>query len=79
MLDYQVGQFAQFHILTVHVGQWVERNGRSLGREGEQSGEALHHFWRRVLEGQGEVKNKNSSAFRNSILYCLSKFNSDNV
>ena len=79
MLKYQVSQFAQFHILTVHVGQWVERNSRSLGREGEQSGEALHHFWRRVLEGQGEVKDKDSLAFRENIMFCLLKFNSDNV
>ena len=41
----------KFHILTVHVEQWVDRNGCSLGKEGESSGEALHHIWKRLIEG----------------------------
>ena len=32
----------------------------------ESSGEALHHIWKRLIEGQGEVKNKPSDAFEKS-------------
>ena len=67
------------HILMEHVGQWVERHGRALGKEGEQAGESLHHFWKRSLESQGEVKDKQSQAFETNILRVLVKFNSDNV
>lgn len=69
----------KFHIITEHCGEWVERQGRSLGRESEQAGESLHHLWKRLVEGQGEVKDKSSEAFRQQILWCLVKFNSDNV
>ena len=48
----------KFHVLIVHVEQWIDRNGRSLGQEGESSGEALHHTWKRMLESQGESKEK---------------------
>ena len=69
----------KLHIITIHVEQWVDRFGRSLGRESEQSGESLHHLWKRVLEGQGEVRNKESDSFAQQTLRCLLKFNSDNV
>ena len=69
----------KFHILLHHVGQWVERNGRSLGKEAEHGGESLHHHWKRFLQGQGEVKDKSSKAHETHILRCLSKFNSDNI
>ena len=69
----------KFHIITEHIGEWVEKRGRSLGRESEQPGESLHHLWKRLLEGQGEVKDKNSDAFVAQVLWCLVKFNSDNV
>ena len=67
------------HILMEHVGQWVERHGRALGKEGEEAGEALHHFWRRMLESQGEVKDKDSRAHEATTMRALLKFNSDNV
>ena len=69
----------KFHILTVHVEQWVDRNSCSLGKEGESSGEALHHIWKRLIEGKGEVKNKESDAFEKSTFQSLLKLNSDNV
>ena len=69
----------KFHIILEHVPQWVERNGRSLGKEAEHAGESLHHHWKRLLEGQGEVTNKNSKAHENHILHCVAKFNSDNI
>ena len=53
----------KFHILTVHVEQWVDRNGCSLGKEGKSSGEALHHIWRRWIEEKGIVKNTASDTF----------------
>ena len=34
----------KLHILFVHVEQWVDVFGWSLGREGEQPGEAVHHI-----------------------------------
>ena len=67
------------HILMEHVGQWVERHGMALGKVGEEAGESLHHFWKRMLQGQGEVKDKESPAFDAHILRVLVKFNSDNV
>ena len=42
-------------------------------------GESLHHYWKRLLEGQGEVKNKDSTSLQTQTLRCISKFNSDNV
>ena len=52
----------KLHVLVQHVEQWIDRNGRSLGKEGEASGEALHHTFKRMLEGQGEVKVKESES-----------------
>ena len=69
----------KFHILLNHVGQWVESRGRSLGKEAEHAGESLHHHWKRLLEGQGEVKDKGSKAFETHILRCMGKFNSDSI
>ena len=40
----------KLHILITHVEQWVDRFGRSLGKEGEQQGEAVHHIWKRQRE-----------------------------
>ena len=53
----------KLHILTKHVEQWVDMFGRSLGREGEQSGEAVHHIWKRLLESLGEPKKKEGPAW----------------
>ena len=53
----------KFHVLMFHVEQVVDRMGRSLGKEGESSGEALHHHWKRLIEGQGEVNKKESDAY----------------
>ena len=69
----------KFHIILHHVGQWVERNGRSLGKEAEHAGESLHHHWRRLLETQGEVHDKASKSFETQVLRCLAKLNSENV
>jgi len=59
------------------IGGWIGR-ACPWGRESEQAGESLHHLWKTLLRGQGEVKDKSSAAFRHQILRCLVKFNSDN-
>ena len=69
----------KLHVLTVHIEQWVDRNCRSLGKEGESSGEALHHIWKRLIEGKGEVKKKESKSFEKSTFQSLLKLNADNV
>ena len=69
----------KLHVLVVHVEQWIERNGRSLGKEGECSGEALHHTWRRMLEGQGEVKVKESEWDVKTTFNTLLRFNTTNT
>ena len=69
----------KLHILIVHVEQWVDVFGRSLGREGEQQGEAVHHIWKRLLESQGQPKVKESQAFVNFIMRALLMFNVNNV
>ena len=53
----------KLHVLTVHVEQWIDIHGRSMGKEGESSGESLHHLWKRMLEGQGKVKEKESDLY----------------
>ena len=53
----------KFLVLMFHVEQVVDSMGRSLGKEGESSGEALHHHWKRLIEGQGEVNKKESDAY----------------
>ena len=69
----------KLHILTVHVEQWVDIYGRSLGREGEQAGEAVHHIWKRLLESLGEPKKKESPAWVSFILKALLMFNANNT
>ena len=69
----------KLHILITHVLQWVDRFGRSLGKEGEQQGEAVHHIWKRLLESQGQPKVKESPAYVQFILKCLLMFNANNV
>ena len=65
----------KLHIPIVHVEQWVDVFGWSLGREGEQPGEAVHHIWKRLLESQGQPKVKESQAFVNFIMRALLMFN----
>ena len=69
----------KLHVLTVHVEQWIDRNGRAMGKEGESSGEALHHIWKRMEESQGEIKDKDSKAYKNSVLNLLLRFNVNNL
>ena len=57
----------------------MDRFGRSLGKEGEQQGEAVHHIWKRLLESQGQPKVKESPAYVQFILKCLLMFNANNV
>ena len=69
----------KLHILTTHIEQWVDLFGRSLGKEGEQPGESLHHLWRKLLENLGEPKKKNSKSFKSAILKSLLMFNANNI
>ena len=67
------------HVLTVHVEQWVDRHARAMDRESERPGEAFHHLWKRELKGMGEVKDKQSQAYKDSTLQTLLKLADDNV
>ena len=69
----------KLHVLVMHVEQWIESNGRSLGKEGESSGEALHHTWKRMLDNQGEVKVKESEWDVKVITATLLRFNATNT
>ena len=69
----------KLHVLSVHVEEWIDRHGRSMGMEGEAGGESMHHIWKRVIESQGEVKDKNSPAYTKVTLNSLLKLNADNV
>ena len=50
-----------------------------MGKEGESSGEALHHIWKRMEESQGEIKDKDSKAYKNTVLNLLLRFNVNNL
>ena len=52
--------------------------GWPLGMEGEQSGEAVHHIWKRLLGNLGLPKVKESSAFVDLVLKALLMFNANN-
>ena len=69
----------KFHVLTVHVEQWIDRNKRALGKESESPGEALHHIWNLLVEGKGEFKIKESEPYVRSTLQSVLTFNADNV
>ena len=69
----------KLHVLVVHVEQWIDRHGRSLGKDGESSGEALHHTWRLMLEKQGEVKVKESDYDVKVVFSTLLRFNATNT
>ena len=69
----------KLHILITHVEQWVDIFQRTLGREGEQQGEAVHHLWRRLLESQGEPKVKEGPAFTKFILRSILMFNANSI
>ena len=34
----------KLHVLTMHVKQWIDRNGLAMDKEGKSSGEDLHHI-----------------------------------
>ena len=34
----------KLHVLTVHVKQWIYRNSLAMDKEGNSSGEPLHHI-----------------------------------
>ena len=44
----------KFHVLTIHVEPWVDRHSRGMGKESESPGEALHHLWKREVDGKGK-------------------------
>ena len=69
----------KLHVLVHHVEQWIDQNGRSLGKEGDASGEALHHTFKLMLEGQGEVKVKESDSDIKVIFSTLLRFNANNT
>ena len=69
----------KLHILTTHVEQWVDRFGRSLGKEGEQQGEAVHHIWKRQIESMGQPKQQESTASVNFTKKALNIFNANNM
>ena len=69
----------KLNILITHVEQWVDRFGRSLGKEGEQQGEAVHHIWKRLLESLGQPKDQESRAFIKFIMKALLIFNANSV
>ena len=69
----------KLHILITHVEQWVDRFGRSLGKEGEQQGEAVHHIWKRLLESLGQPKDQESDASIKFIMKALLIFNANSV
>ena len=69
----------KLHVLTVHVEQWIDQNGCAMGKEGESSGEALHHIWKRMEESQGEIKDKESEAYKNTLLNLLLRSNVSNL
>ena len=69
----------KLHIFITHIEQCVDIFQQTLGREGEQQGEAVHHIWRRLLESQGEPKVKEGPAFTKFILQSLFMFNAHSV
>ena len=69
----------KLHIMITHVEQWVDRFGRSLGKEGEQQGEAVHHIWKRLLESLGQPKDQESDASIKFIMKALLIFNANSV
>ena len=50
-----------------------------MGRESESSGEAMHHLWKRMVEGKGEVKDKDSEAYVKSTFQSMMKLVADNI
>ena len=58
---------------------WIDWNGDDMDMEGESSGEALHHIWKGMEESQGEIKDKESEAYKNTILNLLLRFNVSNL
>ena len=69
----------KLHVICVHVEQWIDRHGRAMGMEGEAGGEAMHHVWKRLIEGQGAVKDKTSEAYETATMMCLNRLNANNV
>ena len=69
----------KLHILITDVEQWVDRFRRSLWREGEQQGEAVHHIWKHLLEPEGQPKVKESPAFIQFVMKALLMFNANNI
>ena len=69
----------KIHILITHVEQWVDIFGRSLGKEGEQGGEAIHHIWKQLLDSIGEPKETESEPYKKVIMKTLLMINSNHV
>ena len=66
-------------IFITHVKQWVDRFGRSLGREWERQVEAVHYIWKRLLESEGQPMVKESLAFIQFVMKALLMFNANNI
>ena len=66
-------------VLITHVKQWVDILGRSLGKEGEQGGEAIHHIWKQQLESIGEPKEKESEPYKRVVMKTLLMINNNHV
>ena len=69
----------KIHVLITHVKQWVDILGRSLGKEGEQGGEAIHHILKQQLESIGEPKEKESEPYKRVVMKTLLMINNNHV
>ena len=58
---------------------WVDMYARSMGKDGEQQGEAVHHIWHRLLANLGEPKVKETNAYVEFISKALLMLNANNI
>ena len=76
---FKISIINKWHILTVHVPQWIDHFQKPLGRYGEHELEVLHQRYKEVRQKRFIVKNKKNSSYKDLFYRCGLTFKADST
>ena len=76
---FKISIINKWHILTVHVPQWIDHFQKPLGRYGEHELEGLHHRFKEIRKRRFIVTNKENPSYKDIFYHCGLAFNADST
>ena len=77
-MEFSVTETVKIHIILTHITQFIEQEGRPLGKYSEQELENSHSAWV-VIWARYKVKDFDSPTYSDHILRAVLNFNSNNI